>query len=121
MRATLTFSLIALAAVAAVAPQAEAQQRRRAYVPVDNSVPTLRVRPRSFLDPGVLVVPGSLDRTTSGFAQTQAYLLSPPYAVNRERFGENLLPDPITNGPYVGARNPFPPIDFNGPIDVRQR
>jgi|SRR5262245_3631757 hypothetical protein len=121
MRGTLTFSLIALAAVAAVAPQAEAQQRRRVIVPIDASVPTLRVRPRSFLDPGVVVIPGDLDRTTSGYAQTQAYLLSPPYAPNRERFSEGVLPDPITNGPYVGARNPFPPIDFNGPIDVRQR
>jgi hypothetical protein len=121
MRGFIAYSLIVLAAAAASAPPAEAQQRRRIIVEVNASVPVLRVRPRSFLDPGPVVQPGSLDRTTSGYAQTQAYLLSPPYAPNRERFGEGVLPDPITNGPFVGARNPFPPIDFNGPINVHQR
>ena len=38
------------------------------------------------------------------------YLLSPPYAQNRERFSQGVLPDPITNGPFVGSRNPFGPI-----------
>ena len=71
--------------------------------------------PRSFLDPGTVVPVGSLNRTTSGYAQTQSYLLSPPYAPNRERFGLGVLPDPITNGPFVGARNPFSPIDYVAP------
>ena len=25
-----------------------------------------------------------------------------------QRFGVATLPDPITNGPFVGSRNPFP-------------
>jgi hypothetical protein len=118
MRGIISVSLIALAALAATLP-AEAQQRRRVIVQND-SVPVLRVRPRSFLEPGNVVPVGSLDRTTSGFAQTQSYLASPPYANMRDRFGEGVLPDPIINGPYVGARSPFDPVDFNGPIDVRQ-
>ena len=31
------------------------------------------------------------------------------------RYGQDLLPDPITNGPFVSARNPFGPIDFVAP------
>jgi hypothetical protein len=118
MRGAVTFSLIAIAALAAVAP-AEAQSRRRVIVQSE-PVPVLRIRPRSFLDPGTVVEPGSLSRTTSGYAQTQSYLVSPPYAPNRERFSQGVLPDPVTNGPFVGARNPFPPVDFNGPINVHQ-
>ena len=94
--------------------QAEAQQRRQ-IVGQTEPVRVLRVRPRSFLEAGTVVSPGSLDRTTSGFAQTQSYLLSPPYAAQRERFGEGVLPDPITNGPFVGSRNPFGPVDYVAP------
>ena len=114
MRAVISLSLIIVAAVTALAPPAEAQQRRQVIRPTE-PVRVLRVRPRSFLDPGTVVPPGSLDRTTSGFAQTQAYLLSPPYAAQRERFGEGVLPDPITNGPFVGSRNPFGPVDYVAP------
>jgi hypothetical protein len=71
---------------------------------------TFRVQPRSFLDPGNVVAPGSINPGVTGYGQTQAYLLSPPYASNGERFGMGLLPDPITNGPFVGSRNPFPPF-----------
>ena len=120
MRAVLTVSLIALTALAAAAPPADAQQRRRVIVQSGESVPILRVRPRSFLEPGNVVPVGSLDRTTSGFAQTQSYLVSPPWSHRRDQFGEGVLPDPVTNGPFVGARSPFNPVDFNGPIDVRQ-
>ena len=119
MRRVITLSLIALAAFASMLPQAEAQPRRRTVVQTE-PLPVLRVRPRSFLEPGNVVAPGSLDRTTSGFAQTQSYLLSPPYDNQRERFGQGVLPDPITNGPFVGARSPFSPIDFTGPINVHQ-
>ncbi len=35
------------------------------------------------------------------------------------RYGTDLLPDPITNGPFVGARNPFGPIDFVAPDALR--
>jgi hypothetical protein len=114
MRAVISLSLIILAAGAGLASQAEAQQRRL-IVGQTEPVRVLRVRPRSFLEAGTVVSPGSLDRTTSGFAQTQSYLLSPPYAAQRERFGEGVLPDPITNGPFVGARNPFGPVDYVAP------
>ena len=119
MRRFITFSLLALAAALTAAPSADAQQRRRVIVQ-DDGVPIIRVRPRSFLDPGNVVPPGSLDRTTSGVGQVQSYLLFPPYGQNRDRFGEGVLPDPVTNGPYVGSRSPFNPVDFNGPINVRQ-
>lgn len=119
MRRIVTFTLIALAAAATAVPPAEAQSRRRVIVQ-DESVPVLRVRPRSFLEPGNVVPVGSLNRTTSGFAQTQSYILSPPYASQGAGFGEGVLPDPVTNGPFVGARSPFEPVDFNGPINVRQ-
>jgi hypothetical protein len=104
-RATIA-GLITLAALAATVPTlAEAQTRR------GNEPPVLRVRPRNFLDGGTVVSPGELNRGASAFAQTQAYVLSPPYANHRDRFGEGRLPDPIT-GPYVGATNPFGPIGW---------
>lgn len=58
---------------------------------------------------------GPIDPGISGYGQTQAYLLSPDYAPNRDGFGLNLLPAPITNGPFVGSRNPFAPVDFVTP------
>jgi hypothetical protein len=104
-----------LAAVAAVlsslpAP-ADAQTRRRAA----GEPLVLQVRPRSFLNAGPVVETGSLNRVTSGYAQTQSYLASPPYIGQRERFGEGVLPDPVLNGPFVGARNPFGPVDWPAP------
>jgi hypothetical protein len=104
----LVFSIVA--AVTGAAFSADAQSRRPTERPL-----VLRVQPRSYLDPGTVVPVGSLDRTTSGYAQTQSYLLSPPYAPNRERFGSGVLPDPITNGPFVGSRNPFGPVDYVAP------
>jgi hypothetical protein len=98
--------LSAATAIVVGARPAEAQVQRTTERPL-----TLRVTPRSYLDPGTVVPVGSLDRTTSGYAQTQSYLMSPPYAQNGERFGGGALPDPITNGPYVGSRNPFGPGD----------
>jgi hypothetical protein len=29
--------------------------------------------------------------------------------------GRGVLPDPVTNGPYVGATNPFGPINYVAP------
>ena len=110
MRQRILLSVSAFAAVAILSVPADAQSRRRQGQPV-----VLRVTPRSFLDPGTVVPVGSLNRTTSGYAQTQSYLRSPPYAPNGERFGVGVLPDPITNGPFVGARNPFGPIDYVAP------
>jgi hypothetical protein len=88
----------------------DAQGRRRAEQP-----PVLRVTPRSFLNPGTVVQPGSISPGVTGYGQTQSYLLSPPYAPEGARFGLGLLPDPVTNGPFVGARNPFGPVDYVAP------
>ena len=99
MRRIALLGLASLAALATV-PVADVQAQDRPLV--------LRVQPRSFLDPGPAVPVGSLNRGISGYGQAQSYLLSPPYAPNGERFGVGILPDPITNGPFVGSRNPFP-------------
>ena len=107
MRRLSTVCLLSLAAVTAVTTLAEAQTRR---VQRDTGAMILNVRPRSYLEPGNVVEVGSLDRTTSGYAQTQSYLNNPPWQHQRDRFGEGVLPDPITNGPFVGATNPFGPI-----------
>ncbi|MBB4041344.1 hypothetical protein GGR34_003014 [Microvirga flocculans] len=96
---------LGLMAVTSLAPLTEACAQDRPLV--------LRVQPRSFLDPGNVVAPNSLNRGYSGYGQAQSYLASPPYAPSGERFGMGVLPDPITNGPFVGARNPFP--TFDGP------
>lgn len=106
MRRLSTVCLLSLAAVTAATTLAEAQTRR---VQRDNGIMILNVRPRSYLNPGTVVEVGSLDRTTSGYAQTQAYLNNPPWG-SRDRFAQGVLPDPITNGPFVGATNPFGPI-----------
>ena len=71
----------------------------------------LNVRPRSYLDAGNVVPVGSMNYPASGFGQTVSYLNLPPYLGMRERFGASVLPDPITNGPFIGARNPFGPVD----------
>ena len=102
MRCLTTLTLLTLAAVSAIPSIAEAQTRRqRPGEPL-----SLTVRPRSFLDPGTVVSVGSLNKATSAFAQTQSYLVSPPYANQGTRFGEDVLADPVV-GPFVGARNPF--------------
>jgi hypothetical protein len=116
-RLTLLPALIVFAMLTAPSA-AEAQGRRHqqgAVAPAN--VLILRVRPRTFLDPGTVVPVGSLDRTASGFAQTQSYLANPPWG-SRDRFGQGSLPDPITNGPFVGSRNPFGPVDFVAPPGV---
>ena len=98
--------LLSLAAFAAAVP-AEAQVRR------ERDGMTLNVRPRSYLDAGKVVPAGSLNRYASG--QVATYLNNPPYQQMKDRFGEGVLPDPIINGPFVGARNPFGPVDFDAP------
>ena len=80
---------------------------------------SITVRPRSFLDPGTVVPVGSLSSPASAFGQTRSYVLFPPYGNLSSRYGQDLLPDPITNGPFVGARNPFGPIDFVAPNALR--
>lgn len=109
MRRFVTLGLASLAAAAAFSATAQAQNRDRPL--------TFRVTPRSFLDPGNVVAPGSINPGYTGFGQTRSYLASPPYAPEGGRFGSANLPDPITNGPFVGSRNPFPPLDFNPNIE----
>jgi hypothetical protein len=95
----------------ALAPVAEAQTLRRR----GEQTIILDVRPRSYLDAGNVVPVGSENRFGTGFGQTASYLNLPPWQQHRDRFGEGVLPDPITNGPFVGARNPFGPIDYVAP------
>jgi uncharacterized iron-regulated membrane protein len=106
MRRFAVVGLASLAAVTAFSVVAEAQtERERPLV--------LRVSPRSFLDLGTAAPVGSLNRyVTQG--QT-SYIASPPWSNQRERFGESVLPDPVT-GPFVGARNPFADVEATGSI-----
>lgn len=74
-----------------------------------------RVQPRSFLDPGRSAPVGSLNRyATQG---QLSYMTNPPWNNHRDRFGEGVLPDPI-GGPFVGARNPFPPLGYAPDIEA---
>jgi hypothetical protein len=110
MRYTAVLLAAATIASTVLAPHAEAQTRRNRGDPL-----FLTVRPRSFLNPGTVVEVGSLNRTTSGYAQTQSFILSPPYAPSMMHAGRGVLPDPVLNGPYVGATNPFGPINYVAP------
>ena len=97
-----TASLAAVMAVASFAGAAGAQDR-----PL-----RLNVKPRSWLELGPAVAPYSQSNPASAYGQTASYLLNPPYQNMRDRFGEGVLPDPITNGPFIGATNLLGPIDF---------
>ncbi|MGO4572045.1 hypothetical protein [Microvirga sp. 2TAF3] len=111
MRRLAALGLASLAAITAFSVIAEAQPRRERPL-------VFRVTPRSFLDPGNVVPADSINPGITGYGQTQSYLLSPPYAPAGAGFGVGTLPDPITNGPFVGARNPFPPLDLNPNIET---
>ena len=73
----------------------------------------LNVRPRSWLDAGNVVSPYSSVNPASAYGQTLSYLANPPYINMRDRFGEGVLPDPITNAPFPGGRSVLEPIDLN--------
>ena len=72
----------------------------------------LNVKPRSWLDPGNVVAPYSAPNPASAQGQMISYLANPPYVNMKDRFGEGVLPDPVTNGPFIGARNPWGPVDY---------
>ncbi|WP_194164601.1 hypothetical protein [Microvirga thermotolerans] len=110
MRRIVSLGLISLVAAAAFATAAEAQDRGRPL--------TFRVAPRSFLDPGNVVAPNSINPGYTGYGQAQSYLLSPPYGQNERFSGGALLPDPVTNGPFVGSTNPFPPFGFTPNVEA---
>ena len=117
MRYTSAIVVIASVASLIIPAHAEAQTRKRQVrQPLGQGGPLVfRVTPRSYLDPGNVVSVGSINPGYTGYGQTQSYLLSPPYAPSGAGFGVGTLPDPITNGPFVGSRNPFGPIDYVAP------
>jgi hypothetical protein len=109
MRRT-TLIASAFLAVLAAGTAAEAQESYHVNGPL-----RLNVRPRSWLELGNNAQPGSSVNPASAYGQTVSYLANPPWINMRDRFGEGVLPDPITNGPFVGATNPIGPVDFNNP------
>jgi hypothetical protein len=110
MRRFVCLSVLSLAALAATLPAAEAQTRRRVAVVETVGQPlVLRVRPRSFLDAGNVVAPGTTNRYAT--QDIVSYVNSPPYAHMGLAYGAGILPDAI-GGPFVGARNPFGPGAF---------
>ena len=108
-----SLGLLSIAAVMAAAPAAEAQQQIRYRQ--DGRVLILNVKPRSYLDAGNVVPVGSEHRVGTAYSETVSYLNMPPWHHQRDRFGGGTLPDPVTNGPFVGAQNPFGPIDWVAP------
>ena len=94
------------AALAVCGTVAEAQEVRV------NGPLRLNVRARNFLDAGNTVQPLSQVNPASAVGQQVSYLLNPPYAFQRDRFGEGTLPG--TFGPFAGATNPFGAVDYNG-------
>lgn len=103
-----------LASLTLLGTSANAQGVReyREYRTSANGPLRLQVRPRSWLDAGNTVAPYSGVNPASAQGQLASYLNNPPWQTQRDRFGEGVLPDPITNGPFPGASNPFGPIDF---------
>lgn len=110
MRRAISLALAGTVIFAALGASAEAQGRYGSgYVRVSQPLP-IRIRPRSWLDAGNVTEAynGSVaNPATSPRLITASYLNSAPYGVaNRERFlGLGTLPDPITNGPFIGARS----------------
>ena len=115
-------TLIALSALAAAAASTGAQAQNRTGATYDIRSPdhiVIRVRPRSWLDAGRVVEPRSMGNpATDGRFSAAQYLNSPPYIGMKHRFGAGVLPDPITNGPFIGARNIFGPVDYS-PLEPR--
>lgn len=102
---------VATALVTLAAGAAQAQQSHNVRGPLK-----LTVRAKSFLEPGNTVAPYSMVNPASAAGQMVSYLNSPPYANMQERYRADRLPDPFTNGPFVGTRNPFGPIDYSGTL-----
>jgi len=106
MRRFSVIGLGALAAILALSGFAEAQAQASRERPL-----VLTVRPRSFLDPGPAAPVGSMNRyVTTG---QNSLVTSPPWSEN-DRWSPNLPSGP--GQPFVGARNPFDPIETTGSI-----
>ena len=99
--------------------QAEAQGRYGSgYVRVGEPLP-IRIRPRSWLDAGNVPltsnVPGaggSRNPALNPYLIAASNQLTPVYGRN-DRFDSGLLPDPITNGPFIGARRSAVTVDLS--------
>src|SRR3954466_4266862 len=102
-----TLTAFSLAGLTAIPAEAQTRTVRR-----NGEVLILNVRPRSYLDPGNVVPVGSMNYSASGYGQTVSSLNLPPYLGMRERFGAGVLPDPVTNSPTIGARNPFGALGY---------
>ncbi|GEP12084.1 hypothetical protein MGN01_39290 [Methylobacterium gnaphalii] len=98
------------------------------YVRVSRPLP-IRIRPRSWLDAGrtTEAYNGSVSNpATSPYLIQASNLLSPVYGRN-DLYGGSNLPDPITNGPFIGARSTairnvdFSAIDVIDPTSYRSR
>ena len=107
MRHLAIYTALSLAFVGALPAEAQTRTLRR-----NGEVLILNVRPRSYLDAGNVVPVGSMNYPASGYGQTVSYLNLPPYLGMRERFGAGVLPDPVTNSPMIGARNPFGALGY---------
>ena len=107
-------AIASAATIVALAPLAEAQTLRRR----GEQTIIIDVRPRSFLDAGNVVPVGSQHSPAGSYGQMRSYLNLPPYQHMKDRFGEGSLPDPVINGPFVGARNPFGPVDYVAPYGL---
>ncbi len=106
---SVSIALMGVLTLAAVGANTAAEAQGR-YAPagyrVSQPLP-IRIRPRSWLDAGNVVEAnnGSVGNpATNPHFITASYLNSPPYGRN-DRFGGGILPDPITNGPFIGARS----------------
>lgn len=107
MRRLAAFAALAVAAVSALPAEAQTRIRRQG-----EEVLILNVRPRSYLDAGTVVQAGSLDSPASPRGQVASYLNLPPYIGMRDNFREGVLPDPVTNSPFVGGQVPFGTPNF---------
>ncbi|KQP51961.1 hypothetical protein [Methylobacterium sp. Leaf108] len=107
-----------IAGLGTVTP-AHAQSRGYTVERVGPALP-IRIRPRSWLDGSNVVEPGNgsvSNPATNPQFITASYLNTPPYGRN-DRFGAGNISDPITNGPFVGARSSaIRGVDFSA-IDV---
>jgi len=115
MKRAIALSVLSVAVALAAAPAAQAQDDY-GYGNGRSRPLTLNVRPQSWLRLGNVVSPGASVNPASALGQTISYLNSPPYANLRDRYEANRLPDPVTNGPFVGATNPFGPVDYGAPF-----
>ncbi|GJE26156.1 hypothetical protein [Methylobacterium organophilum] len=88
------------------AAEAQGPYGNPGYVRVSQPLP-IRIRPRSWLDAGNVTEPGNgsvMNPATNPAFIAASNALSPVYGRN-DLYGGSNLPDPITNGPFIGARS----------------